>query len=322
IMIAYASYLPRESNIPMDALLTCVGNCLFSVFAGFAVFATIGYLAHTAQVDVAELGKVHKIGGPMLIFVTYPVVLNKITGGAFFGALFFFSLVVAGLSSSISIVEAFTTATLDQFKLPRRVVTSVLCAIGFLGGLVFCTGSGLFALDIVDHFLNRYGLMVVAVLECLIVGWFFSTKRLRAHLDDAAGMRFRGGAGVVMRVLITCVLGITWYGLATAEQQALSGHLVRFFLLAGILIVWLDEHWLDVDIKMVIPGLLLLLLNQAIHTDVTTRYEGYPREALLWLGLGWLGATLAIAFAIDAFFRYRIAKNAVAEASERQMDES
>jgi len=97
---------------------------------------------------------------------------------------------------------------------------------------------------------------------------------------------------------------------------------VRFFLLAGILIVWLDEHWLDVDIKMVIPGLLLLLLNQAIHTDVTTRYEGYPREALLWLGLGWLGATLAIAFAIDAFFRYRIAKNVVAEASERQMDES
>jgi hypothetical protein len=145
--------------------------------------------------------------------------------------------------------------------------------------------------------------MTVAVLECLIVGWFWGPKMLRAHLDDAAGMRFRGGAGVVMRVIITAVLGITWYGLSQQDASTLGGTLVRLCLLAGILLVWLDEHWLDADIKLVIPALLVVLLDRALLTDVTTLYEGYPTTALLVLGVGWLGATLAVGVTIDAFFR-------------------
>lgn len=305
IMIAYASYLPRESNIPMDAFITCVGNCLFSFFAGFAVFATIGYLAHDRGVEVAKLKDVYDLAGPKLIFITYPVMLNKIAGGTFLGVLFFLLLVVAGLSSSISIVEAFTTAVLDRFKVSRRVVVTALCVIAFLGGLLFCTGTGLITLDIVDHFLQYYGLLVVALLECIVVGWYFSPKRLRAHLDDAAGMRFRGGSGVLMRALITLVLGVTWYGLATQVEATLGANLASFALLGGIVLVWLDEHWLDIDIKLVIPCLLLLLLNQQVRTEITKPYGGYPRQALLWLGLGWLVGTLLIGVLIDAFCQHK-----------------
>jgi hypothetical protein len=116
-------------------------------------------------------------------------------------------------------------------------------------------------------------------------------------------MRFRGGAGLVMRVIITAVLGITWYGLSQQDATTLGGTIVRLCLLAGILLVWLDEHWLDADIKLVIPALLVVLLDRALLTDVTTRYEGYPKTALLVLGVGWLGATLVVGVTIDAFFR-------------------
>jgi len=310
IMIAYASYLPRESDIPMDAFLTSVGNCFFSVFAGFAVFGTLGYLAHMHATNLPGLEAALKakglgIAGPGLVFKAYPVVLNSIPGGAVFGVLFFLALVVAGLSSSISIVEAFSTATLDRFEVSRRSVITILCVLAFLGGLLFCTGSGLFALDILDHFLNRYGLIVVALLECLIVGWYFSPRRLRAHLDDAAGMRMRGWTGILMRILITAVLAITWYGLGTQPAQAIATSLVQFLLLGGIVVVWLDEHWLDVDIKLVIPALLLLMLNQAVHSELTTRYEGYPTPALLVLGLAWLLATLVVGLVLDTLFRRR-----------------
>ena len=308
IMIAYASYLPRESDIPMDAFLTSVGNCLFSFFAGFAVFATLGYLAHMhgttlpgleAALSKRGLG----IAGPGLVFKAYPVVINSIPGGAAFGVLFFLALVVAGLSSSISIVEAFSTAALDRFDVPRRAVTTILCVLACLGGLLFCTGSGLFALDILDHFLNHYGLIVVALLECLIVGWFFSPKRLRAHLDDAAGMRMRGWTGALMRILITAVLAITWYGLGAQARQGIGTSLVQFLLLGGIVLVWLDEHWLDVDIKLVIPALLLLMLNQAVNGELAKNYQGYPTPALLVFGLAWLLATLAVGLVLDALFR-------------------
>ena len=311
IMIAYASYLPRKSDIPMDASVTAVANCLFSLFAGFAVFATLGYLAHANGTTVGGLEDALKqtglsVQGPGLVFKAYPVVLNSIPGGGAFGVLFFLALVVAGLSSSISIVEAFATAALDRFAIPRRVLTTLLCALALVGGLLFCTGSGLFALDIVDHFLNIYGLIVVALLECLIVGWFFSPRRLRAHLDDAAGMRFRGGAGVVMRLVITAVLAITWYGLAIRSGSATIGAgLVRFLLLTGIVVVWLDEHWLDVDIKVVIPALLLFLLDRALTAEIAKPYGGYHRNAVLWLGVGWVAGTLLVAFVINAFFLRR-----------------
>jgi len=322
IMIAYASYLPRKSDIPADALLTSLGNCLFSVFAGVAVFATLGYLASAQGTTVAGLEaamKTKQLGlqGPGLVFKAYPVVLNSIPGGAVFGVLFFLALVVAGLSSSISIVEAFTTASLDRFRVRRRTLTTVLCVAALLMGLLFCTGSGLYALDIVDHFLNIYGLIVVALLECLIVGWFFSPRRLRQHLDDAAGMRLRGWPGVVMRLVITAVLGITWYGLATKSAgPAMGAGIVRFLLLVGIVVVWLDEHWLDADIKVVIPALLLFLLDRALTAEIAKPYGDYPRTAVHWLGVGWVAVTLAIAFAINAVFARRAAKAKEAEETE------
>ncbi len=304
IMIAYASYLPRESDIPMDAFITSVANCLFSVFAGFAVFATIGYLAFDKGVPVAELERVYKLSGPKLIFVTYPVMLNKMGGGGtVFGILFFLLLVIAGLSSSISIVEAFATAVLDRAKVSRRWVVTVLCAIAFVLGLLFCTGTGLISLDIVDHFMLTYGLMVVAILECIIVGWFFTAKRLRAHLDDTAGMRFGPVIGIAMRLVITAVLVVTWYYLATEGPQTIGADIIRFLLVGGILLVWLDEHWLDADIKLVIPALLVFLLERALHTEITKPYEGYPRAAILWLGLGWIAATLIVAFTLNLLFQ-------------------
>jgi hypothetical protein len=121
-------------------------------------------------------------------------------------------------------------------------------------------------------------------------------------------MRLRGGVGAVMRILITAFLSITWYGLAIHGGESMASDIVRLALLGGVLVVWLDEHWLDVDIKLVIPALLLLLLNQSVKREITQPYEGYPREALLWLGLGWIVATLLLSFVLNAAFRARHAE--------------
>lgn len=98
IMIAYASYLPAKANITKSAFMTAFINSGFSIFAGFATFAVLGYMA-VAQ-DKAMADVVDKSIG--LAFVAYPKAMTLIPGGNIFGALFFFSLVVAGLSSSIS----------------------------------------------------------------------------------------------------------------------------------------------------------------------------------------------------------------------------
>ena len=61
IMITYASYLPRRSNITRSAYITALINCGFSVFAGFAVFSILGYMAFKTQQPIELTRKAAKI---------------------------------------------------------------------------------------------------------------------------------------------------------------------------------------------------------------------------------------------------------------------
>ncbi len=183
IMIAYASYLPRKVNIVKDALIICVGNSAFSFFTGFAVFGTLGYMADATGKPVSEI--VDKSIG--LAFVTYPQAISLMPAFArLFGVFFFSSLVIAGLSSAISLVEAFSAAIIDKFNCSRASVVSVVCITGFLGSIIFTAKSGLYWVDIVDHFITHYGLVIVGILECILVGWIFKASKLREHINHAA----------------------------------------------------------------------------------------------------------------------------------------
>ena len=180
IMIAYASYLPKDADIATNAVITCVVNCLYSFIAGFAVFGTLGFMALKKGVAVSAVAK----GGPGLAFVAYPeAIANMPWAPQLFGAVFFLTLIVAGLSSSISIIEAFASALLDKFQFSRFWTCTVLCVIGFFGSLVFATRGGLHWLDIVDHFLNNYGLVTVGLLECVLVALVLGPKLMRGHIN-------------------------------------------------------------------------------------------------------------------------------------------
>jgi NSS family neurotransmitter:Na+ symporter len=180
IMVAYASYLPSKSQIVKDSFLISITNCLFSVFAGFGVFSILGYMAHSTSQGVGEVVG-QSIG---LAFVVYPKAISMLPAFPnLFGVIFFGILVIAGLSSAISILEAFTSALIDKFHYSRRVVVSALSIFGFLGGVIFATQSGLYWLDIVDHFLTQYGLVLVAIFECVVIGWIYKTRKLREHIS-------------------------------------------------------------------------------------------------------------------------------------------
>ncbi len=184
IMITYASYLPKKTSIVKNALLTTVFNCGFSIFAGFAVFATLGFMANAKGVPVADV----VASGPGLAFVAYPEAINQLPfGQAAFGAVFFFTLIIAGLSSGISLIEAFTCSVTDKFKCNRGKTVTWICVLGFFGSVIFTTNAGLYVLDIVDHFVNNYGILVGGLLECILVGWFIKAKVIQKHVNESRG---------------------------------------------------------------------------------------------------------------------------------------
>jgi len=183
IMIAYASYLPQKVNIVKDALIITVGNAAFSFIAGFAVFGTLGYMANATGQSVSDVVK-DSIG---LAFVVYPQAISLMPAFAkLFGVLFFSSLVIAGLSSGISILEAFGSAVIDKFQYSRKTVITSISIVGFLGSVIFTTQGGLYWLDITDHFITHYGLVMVGILECILVGWIWKASKLRQHINNNA----------------------------------------------------------------------------------------------------------------------------------------
>ena len=208
IMIAYASYLPSKANITKNAVLTAFINSGFSLFAGFAVFSVLGFMATSQGKPMADV--VTKSIG--LAFVAYPQAVSLMPGGNVFGAIFFLSLVIAGLSSSISIIEAFTSAVVDKFGINRKPLVTLICVIGFLGSIIFTTQAGLIWLDIVDHFLTHYGLVVVGIAECLVVGWLFRTETLRKHINKISSIKIGVWWDYLIKVFVPLVLGVILIG--------------------------------------------------------------------------------------------------------------
>lgn len=204
IMITYASYLPEKSNLTRDAVITALADTVFSIIAGFAVFAVLGYMAQVNQQPIEKV-VTQSIG---LAFVTYPKAISLLPGGSIFGALFFLSLTFAGLASSISILEAFASALIDKFHFDRKKVVTTLCVLGFLGGIIFTTGGGLFWLDIVDHFLSHYGLVLVGILECILVGWFFHIKKIRKHINKTSSPHIGSWWDILIKYFVPIVLAL------------------------------------------------------------------------------------------------------------------
>lgn len=179
ILIAYSSYMSRKTDVVNNAYITSFANCGFSFLAGFAVFSTLGFLASAINTPIGDMST---IGGG-LAFITYPTAIENFPGGGVIQALvaigFFLMLFTLGIDSAFSIVEAVATAMYDKFKMTRTTVTRILCAGGFVLGLIYCFGAGNRWLDITDKFLSDFGLALVAFVQCVLVAWVIPRSKFR-----------------------------------------------------------------------------------------------------------------------------------------------
>lgn len=232
IMITYASYLPRKTDIIGNALWTTVLNCAYSFLAGFAVFGVVGFMAQSQGVAFDEVIE----SGPQLAFVVYPEAISQLPfAQRTFGVMFFAVLIVAGLSSGISLIEAFTCSISDKFSWSRKKTTSIICGLGFLGSIIFTTRAGLLILDIVDHFITNYGLVIAGAVECLLVAWVLKSRRIRVHIKRASGRVLWKIWDVAVGYIIPIVLVmIVTQSLISELRSAYGGYQISALMTYGI----------------------------------------------------------------------------------------
>jgi len=186
IMIAYASYQKRRADVTKNAIITAVANSGISILAGFAVFGTLGYMAQRQGVAVPEVVR----SGLSLAFVAFPKALSLMPLPTVFSIIFFLTLVSLAIDSAFSLVEAISTVISDRIENAKReIIAAIVCLLGFVAGIVYTTGAGLYFLDIVDHFITNFSLVAVGILECIIIGWIFGAKRLREFFNTVSDFK-------------------------------------------------------------------------------------------------------------------------------------
>lgn len=185
VMTAYASYLPKDADQTGNSLIVACLNCGFEYVAGIAIFAFLFTFAIVPQASTLA----------MMFFVVPQGISAMPTGVAAFGLLFFLLLLMAGLSSSVSLIEGINTALIDKFGWSRRRTIVSTSIIGLAGSLLFAlpivvdralasNGTlGLSLLDLVDHWAFSHGLLIVGLVECLIIGWVLPISKIRLLLN-------------------------------------------------------------------------------------------------------------------------------------------
>jgi NSS family neurotransmitter:Na+ symporter len=205
IMVTYASYLRRDSDLTGNALIAGFSNASFELLAGIGVFAALGFLALQQGVGVEEVAT----EGIGLAFVVFPELISQLPGpSGLFGVLFFGSLVLAGISSLISITQTYVAAVQEKFRLPRQVAVLGVGGATAVVSLLYATEGGINALDVVDRFINSFGVALVALAEVVLVAWIL--RRLadqRAHADATSDVRLGTWWVVALAAVTPIVLG-------------------------------------------------------------------------------------------------------------------
>ena len=208
ILIAYASYMPEDSDVTNSAFITSFANCATSFFAGLAVFSVLGYLAYLPGQPVDQ---VVPNPGPGLVFITYPIALAEMPMAAWAIALlsfiFFLCLISLGIDSAFSILEGVIAGFHDRFAgITKAKMTAIFCSLGFVGSLFFCTRSGLMWLDIVDNWMTNYGLALVGLLECVAVGYFFDFDELKDYINKHSEVKVHNWFDAFIKFVTPAVL--------------------------------------------------------------------------------------------------------------------
>lgn len=198
-MITYGSYLDKKENLVSNSAVIVIADTVVALMAGVAVIPAAVSNGISRGIAPADI----KLGGPNLLFVTLQDVFSAMGRvGPLFGVLFYLLVLIAAVSSAISLMEVLVTFFLDRAKLKGKTTTTrnkvtfwvtlailaeaIIVAIDGLGtnGL-WLPGQGGGAtisgwndcwLDFMDCWSEGIAMPLGAMLMALMIGWEIKPK--------------------------------------------------------------------------------------------------------------------------------------------------
>ena len=235
-MITYGSYLSKKENLPSAAVNVSIADTLIALLAGFAIFPAVFALGMDAG------------AGPGLLFMTLPAVFQQLPLGTFFAIIFFGLVVIAALTSAISILEVPVAFFSEKFKWTRTKATVIIGAAITLVGMATSLSMGpwsgftLFGKNFFDQldWLSSYILLPLGGLFILLfVGFGMKLKDAFEAADFSLTSKFGKTWMFVLRFVAPALVMLVFLnslGIAGALTAAIIWGIILLFLyLVGVI---------------------------------------------------------------------------------------
>jgi NSS family neurotransmitter:Na+ symporter len=190
IIVNYASYLKRNDEVVLSGLTSVATNELFEVgFGGLitltSAFVFLGLSGTAAAVATGTFG---------LGFATLPVVFAHMGPlGNFIGAVWFFMLFLAAITSSISMYQPALAFFREAIGISQRAGTAVVIAIAGAGSFLtmWFSKGGVF-LGTLDGWVGTFFVFILAMGQFFMFSWIFGVDRGLKEAHRGAEMRIPG----------------------------------------------------------------------------------------------------------------------------------
>ena len=206
-ILTYASYSPEEESLLGSGIGTAVSDLLFALLAGFAVMPAV----FSAGIAPSE--------GPGLVFDTLPYIFNRMhsVAGGIVSILFFVTVLVAALTSSISLLEVGVAFLSEERGMSRTKSTVLLAVLVWAVGIV-CSLSfgplagvkiiGLTFFDLLDKLCSLVLMPLGGLLFVLFVGWKMSKADVRDEFTSGSKLNTRAFEAVYFLIRYVAPVGI------------------------------------------------------------------------------------------------------------------
>jgi len=188
-LTALGSYNKYDNNCYRDSILLSLVNSFTSFFAGFAVFAFLGFMSCESGIDIEHVAA----SGPGLAFLVYPKGLTMMPQAPVWSVAFFTMILILGIGSQMVGMESFLTAVSDlapSLQRHRGKFSFLVTSVCFSVGLLFCMEGGYHTFKIFDKFgASGFALLWLSFWESIAIGWGYGADKYLKVVGRMSGTK-------------------------------------------------------------------------------------------------------------------------------------
>ena len=193
ILYTYGSYMKKDVDIEQSTSQIEVFDTAIAFLAGLMIIPAVFSFFN---------GDPEKLkAGPSLMFITLPKVFASMGMGRIIGVVFFLLVLLAALTSAISLAESCVSTLEDQLGWKRNIASVVIgiiivvlgsfSALGF-GMLDFVQILGMSILDFFDFLTNSLMMPIAALSTCILIVYVVGVDKIVEEVETSSKFKRKG----------------------------------------------------------------------------------------------------------------------------------